>query len=162
MTINTDQIRKIVEEKFIGTDCFLVEVKTGGAKIRITADKPAGITIAECSELSRYLREKINDETLWEHFELEISSPGMEDPLKVLPQYKKRIGREISILTIGGTVRKGILKSAEEDCVALEETIIQREGNKKTRKIIFSEIPFGEIKETKVVFNFNKIRQHSH
>ena len=50
----------------------------------------------------------------FEKHELEVSSPGMEEPLKVLNQYQKRIGREVRVLTTNGIVKNGILKAAKQ------------------------------------------------
>src|SRR4051812_42413447 len=110
-----DKVAQAVEEKISGSDIFLVEVKVSPARISVAIDKPAGITLTECTEVARYLREKLNDTDIFEKHELEVSSPGMEEPLKVLNQYRKRIGREVRVLMANGLVKQGILKLADDE-----------------------------------------------
>src|SRR4051812_33930182 len=103
-----EQVAKAVQQKIAGSDLFLVEVKVSPVRIGVSIDKPAGVTLTECSEITRYLHEAFNDSDLFEKHELEVSSPGMEEPLKVLPQFKKRIGKEVRVLMADGIVKNGI------------------------------------------------------
>ena len=94
-------------------------------------DKPAGITISECIALTRHLHDVLEGSGIFETHELEVSSPGMEEPLKVLKQYEKRIGREVRVLTSNGIVKNGILKAASAEGVELEERIEKKIDKKK-------------------------------
>ena len=53
---------------------------------------PEGVTIEECAKVSRIIESGLDREI--EDFELEVSSPGLNSPFKVLPQYFKNIGKE--------------------------------------------------------------------
>ena len=149
-----DKVAEAVEQKIAGTDIFLVEVKASPAKIIVLIDKPAGITISECTAMTRHLHEVLEGSGIFEKHELEVSSPGMEEPLKVLKQYDKRIGREVRVLTTNGIVKTGILKAASTDGVELEEKIERKIDKKKTVEINNLQIPFNQIKETTVIFSF--------
>jgi ribosome maturation factor RimP len=81
----------------------------------------------------------------------------MEEPLKVLQQYNKRIGKNVNVVTFDGLRHTGVLKAASTDGIELEETIIVKEGKKKEKQIQQITIPFSNIKETRVIFSFNKI-----
>lgn len=81
----------------------------------------------------------------------------MEEPLKVLQQYNKRIGKNVNVVTFDGLRHTGVLKAASTDGIELEETIIVKEGKKKEKQIQHITIPFSNIKETRVIFSFNKI-----
>lgn len=149
-----DQIIKLVEEKISGSDCFLVDVKVSPSKAMVYIDKAAGIKIEDCVEVNRFLMQvpELVDE--WEHHELEVSSPGMDEPLKVLPQYQKRIGREVSVVTFDGLKHVGILEAASEAGIELNETLIKKTNGKKVKSIQAVHLPFDQIKETKIVFVF--------
>src|SRR4051812_1900411 len=99
-----EKIAQAVEQKIAGTDIFLVEVKVSPSKIAVLIDKPQGITITECIEVTRFLHESLESEGIFEKHELEVSSPGMEEPLKVIPQYHRRIGKEVRVLMTDGIV----------------------------------------------------------
>src|SRR3954464_13515628 len=101
-----EQIEGLIESKFEGTDYFLVEVKESPAKIAVFIDHSAGIKLNDCVELTKYIKSEFG-ETL-DTRELEVSSPGMEEPLKVEKQYLKNIGKQISVLLKDGIRKNGI------------------------------------------------------
>ena len=63
-------------------------------------------------------------------YQLEVSSPGMSNPLKVPMQYIKRIGRTLEITTTKGIKHTAILKHADDEKIIIEE-IIELKKNKK-------------------------------
>jgi len=138
-----EQIERLVEEKFEGSDYFLVEVKESPAKIAVFIDHPAGIKIDDCIELTKFLQSQLGE--IVESRELEVSSPGMEEPLKVLKQYQKRIGNEVTVLMKDGIRKNGVLKAVVDDGIEISQ---------KSETV---HIPFDKIKETKIVFSFDKI-----
>ena len=151
------EISKLVEEKIVGTENFLVEVKVSPTKVLITLDHPKGVKIEECVQISRYLQEKYEETQVFVQHELEVGSPGMEEPLLVLQQFQKRIGNEVSVLTFDGIKRTGTLLSADENTLVLNEDTVVKTGNKKEKLKQINNIPFTNIKETRVIFSFDKI-----
>ena len=152
-----EQIAQLVEEKIASTDNFLVEIKTTPGKIAVIIDHPKGVKIEDCVAINRFLHEKLDETNIFDQHELEVGSPGMEEPLKILPQYKKRIGQQVSVLTFDGVKRKGTLLNADEIGIELNEENIVRTNNKKAVIHQLNIIPFTEIKETRVIFSFDKI-----
>lgn len=152
--MNEAQVRQLVEEKIAGTGCFIVEVRVKSGKIVVLLDKPEGITIQECSQVSRFLAEQLEPSGILENHEMEVSSPGMDQPLKVFPQYLRRVGRTVTVLTKTGPEKTGVMTAVETEGIHLEETITRKEKNKKISETVNSFIPFSEIKETKVVISF--------
>ena len=59
-----------------------------------------GITIDQCGEISKLVEASLNREE--EDFEIEVSSPGLSEPFKVINQYRKNIGQEVEIVTEDG------------------------------------------------------------
>ena len=156
MALN-DQIQSLVQEKIAGTENFLVEVKVSPSKVIVLIDHPQGIKIEDCVAVSRFLQEKLDATDVFEKHELEVGSPGMEEPLKVFQQYVKRLGKNVNVTTLDGMRHTGILIAADTNNIQLEETLIVKTGKKKEKQIQNSSIPFTNIKETKVIFSFNKI-----
>ena len=156
MNLN-EQITTLVQEKITGTETFLVDVKVSPSKVIVLIDHPNGVKIEDCVAVSRFLQSSLNETDVFEKHELEVGSPGMEEPLKVLQQYSKRIGKNVNVVTFDGLRHTGILKAASTDGIELEETIIVKEGKKKEKQIQQITIPFSNIKETRVIFSFNKI-----
>lgn len=152
-----DQIATLTNEKIAGSDFFLVEVRVSPSKIIVTIDHPVSVGISDCAGVSRYLQEKLAETDVFEKHELEVGSPGMEEPLKDLRQYHKRMGRKVSVLTFDGIKRTGLLKAADRESILIDEEKTVKSGSKKT--VVHNElrIPFDQIKETRVLFSFDKI-----
>ena len=109
-----DKIENAVNEWIGSTDCFLVDVKIAPSRVAVFIDKPTGVTLDECSSLNKFITNALEPENVWETHELEVSSPGMDQPMKVYQQYLRRIGRDIKVITLDGKEMKGKLKSANE------------------------------------------------
>ncbi len=156
MNIREDIVR-LVEEKIATSENFLVEVKVVPGKIVVTIDHPKGVRIDDCVAINRFLHEKLDETDLFDRYELEVGSPGMEEPLKILPQFKKRIGQTVSVVTFDGLKHTGILVMADEKNLELLEEFKAGSGKKKEVQKKNHIIPFSEIKETRVIFSFDKI-----
>ena len=117
-----------------GMDLYLVDVKIqGGKKVEIYADGDHGITIGQCTEISRFLETHLDDSGLVsENYSLDVSSPGMSNPLRIPRQYKKRIGRILEIVKTDGVALEAQLIAAEDDKIILKE--IEKVVKKKKTK----------------------------
>jgi ribosome maturation factor RimP len=104
------------------------------------------------AEISRAL-EKVLDAELWlgEDYVLEVSSPGMDTPLKVMRQFQRRIGREVEVLMTNGIKYEGKMMSADGQLLKLE---ITKKISKKETIVEIIELPFSDIKNTKMKLNF--------
>jgi len=156
--MQTDSVLSNIEElvnKFLGNEpgYFLVEVKikaTNNIKVFIEGDK--GITIEKCVQFNRQLYKTIESSDLFPpgSFSLEVSSPGVDKPLKLQRQYLKNTGRNIEVLFNDGSVKSGRLLQVSNDDIIVEETV--GKGKKtETRQLV---IPFSNIKTTTVQIEF--------
>lgn len=152
--INKELVENIVNEKLKDTDKFLIEVEiTSTNKISVFIDGDNGIKISDCVEISRYLEKKL--EILGVDFELNVSSSGIENSLKIRRQYLKNIDRKITVKLVDNSQISGKLKQVTD-----ENIIIEIETKKKTKKIKEIEsdnrkiINFNNIKEAKVIISF--------
>ena len=147
-------ITRIVEEKIAGTDIFIVEIKVTPGKIHVFLDKHEGITIGECSGVARHIVNTIEPTGILETHDLDVSSPGLEEPLRVFQQYQRRVGREVSVKTLDGSEKKGELISVTSDNIEVKETVTRKENKKKVTETTVFMVPFDQIKETKLVLTF--------
>ena len=134
-------------------DIFLVSVKikpTNNIKIFLDAD--SGLSIEKCIKINRALY-KIIEEKQWYpdgNFSLEVSSPGVDEPLKLLRQYKKNVGRNVEVALNDETKQEGKLIEVAEESIQLE----QHEGKGKKAVTKNIDIPFSDIKQTKILISF--------
>src|SRR4051812_19460781 len=102
---------------------FLVDVKFPmGRQIEVYIDSDTGVQISECATISRLLEKNLDESGLVpENYILEVSSPGMTNPLKLPRQYKRRIGRVLEVVLNDGTSLEGELVEVNEDKIKLRE-----------------------------------------
>lgn len=154
MEVNASYIKELVEEKLKNTDCFIVDIKVSPTKIEIYIDKAEGISVKNCIEVSRYITSKLENTDVFETHGLEVSSPGLEEPFKVVDQYKKQVGRPLNVKTKDDKEHKGILLDVTESGISLEEcTEIKKNKKREIKECYFN---FNEIKETRIILNIKK------
>ena len=131
--IKKEQIQEIVASATKGTDIFIVHISVGkDNKIYVRVDKQEGITLDECMQINRFIESSLDREK--EDFELEVSSPGLGEPFKVVPQFLKSVGRTISVTDKDGKKYTGLLKHIENEEITLVAE--ERVKDEKTKKKI--------------------------
>jgi ribosome maturation factor RimP len=83
-------------------NAFLVDVvlrhDRGTRLVQVLVDTDRGVTIEECAEISRDLGRMLDAEGIFRSsYHLEVSSPGIDKPLRYLRQYHKNIGRRFKV-----------------------------------------------------------------
>ena len=103
---------------------FLVELKLlPGNNIKVFVDGDQAIAIARLVQYNRGLYKKIEESGLFPNgdFSLEVSSPGLYEPLKLHRQYVKNINRFVEVIKKDGLKTEGKLLSVLENEMVLEE-----------------------------------------
>ena len=132
---------------------FPVEIKMSPANdIKVFLDADDGITIEKCTTINKALYKYIDDAQLFPdgNFSLEVSSPGVDEPLKLHRQYIKNVGRKVEVLLNNGTKTEGILSNVSDDEITIEEKT--GKGNKAITKS--TTILFNQVKHTTVLVTF--------
>ena len=132
---------------------FLVSLlikPTNNIKLLIDGDK--GITIEQCVRFNRRLVPMIDEAGIFPpgEYSLEVSSPGVDEPLKLHRQYVKNIGRTGQALRIDQTTLTGVLKEVTDESITLEYT----EGKGKKAVVHQTNIPFTELHSVTVQIIF--------
>jgi len=145
---------KFKEEEF--EDCYVVDITSGaGSRLDVYIDSDSGMTFTKCRKVSRYLESFIEEENLMgEKYVLNVSSPGIERPLKFARQYKKNIGRKVEVQLLDGEKKTGTLALIEDDTIYIEAKVRVKEGKKKKTMMVTSEIKLDQIKKTIVKVTF--------
>ena len=148
------RVAALVEEKIADRpELFLVEVKMlPNNKLIIHVDGDEGISIQDCVAISRHVGFHLEEENVIEQaYNLEVSSPGVGEPLKLNRQYVKNVGRTLSIKLNGGLKKEGKLLSVTENNLLIEESVKEK-GKKATT--VQTEVSFNDILETSVLISF--------
>lgn len=129
--ITKEQILEIIQNQVEEDGFFIVDVKVrAGNRILVCVDGAQGITIEAIKKISRLIEGSFDREV--EDFELEVSSPGIGQPFKVLQQYIKNRGKQVEVTIAANNVVQGVLEEVEPDCFTVKvEKIEKRDGEKK-------------------------------
>ncbi len=151
MTDVLDKIKLLAGPLLEGTDMFIVNIKnkpTNNIKLYIDAD--SGLSIKKSADVNRKLYKLIEEEAIFPDgdFSLEVSSPGIDEPLTSDRQYKKNVGRKVLVELTDDTEQLGMMKEVHDTHLLLEITV----GKKKEKQLV--EVPFDNIKKTTIQISF--------
>ena len=120
----SDFVLPILEKK--GFELYDVEYVKEGSDyyLRIFIDKEGGITINDCVDVTREMNEILDREDyIKEPFIFEVSSPGLDRPLKKDKDFDRNIGKQVELKTYKPFDNQkeftGILKSHDENSVTI-------------------------------------------
>ncbi len=153
--IDTKKIEAAVESKLLGTDMFLVGVTVSPAnEVEVTVDSDTHVGIDACVELSRAIEAQLDREQ--EDFELTVASAGIGQPLRMLRQYRKLIGKGVEVVLKSGIKIIATLKDADQTSVTLSypERVPVEGTKKKTTVEVTRTYTLDEIKTTKEYLDF--------
>ena len=149
--IDKSKIEKLISEHIAGTGVFLVGVKVSTSnRITVLADTMKGITIDECAELHRYLEKHLDRNV--EDFEMQVSSPGLDMPFRVIEQYQKNEGSMIEVIDLNGEKFTGRLKNVTDGGFELDTEVKTKGKSTETMEISFN---FDQVKSAKAVLTIN-------
>ena len=120
------QIASQIEHDLPGVDVLAVELQTP-SRFRVYIDRPAGVDHALCEQVTDVLRDYLRE------YSVEVSSPGVDRPLRRQEHFEAAVGRRIQ-LRAGGRKLRGEVLSAGEETV----TVAASDGAE-------AEIPYSEI-----------------
>ena len=140
-------LEPIVEE--LGFELVDVEyVKEGGTwYLRAYIDKPGGIAVDDCEAVSRAFSDKLDENDFIEDsYIMEISSPGLDRPLKKEKDFARSMGKLVEVRTYRPIDKQkefcGVLDAYDENSVTINEDGALRTFEKKDIALIRLAIEF--------------------
>lgn len=133
----------------MGIDLVDMEYRSGQGRrvLRIYVDKPTGINLDDCAMVSREIGNLLDvKDLLQHHYVLEVSSPGLNRPLKREKDFLRAIGQKVKVKTAvplkGRRNFSGVLQSFENGTLQLklDDTVVR--------------IPEESVKKANLVFDF--------
>ena len=112
-------VRPVIE----GEGLELVDVtfgREGGRRIlRVTVDREGGVDLDTISELSQKVSRRLDLEGFEPGpYALEVSTPGIERPLRRPQDFRRAVGERVRVKTEEG-VLEGVLRAAEDDAIRI-------------------------------------------
>lgn len=148
------EIRRLAESSLPDQSQFIVDVtlssRKGPKKLLVIVDGDDGVNIDDCATISRRLSEAL-DLAGWigDSYLLEVSTPGVDHPLKFRRQYQKHRGRKLKVVLADRTV-EGVLAEIADDHIVISGAT----GTGKKRSEWSEEIPFSAIEKAFVLVSF--------
>lgn len=133
---------------------FLVEVVASAknlSKITIVIDGDHGVTIDDCGELSRAVSARLDELDFGTNrYVLEVTTPGLDHPLKLRRQFSKNVGRGLKVHRRDKSIVMGKLDRTDEQGIVLKSEM------KEGKKVIETEfaVPFESIEKAFVMISF--------
>lgn len=150
-----ETVQDLLEEGLASRDdLFLIDFKlTSDNRILVTLDGDNGVTLQDCIDISRAIEHNLDREEV--DFALEVASAGAASPLQIPRQYKKNIGRKLSV-SIEGETLEGTLIKADEESLLLQWKAREPKPVGKGKHTVTKErkIPYTAINEAKVILKF--------
>ena len=122
--------------------------KEGGRMVlRVAVDREGGVDLDTIAELSDRLSRRLDLEDFGRgRYELEVSSPGLERPLRDPVQFRRSIGQLVKVKTVepveGSTVHRGELVSADAEAI-----VVAADGGEQR-------VPYANIASARTVFEW--------
>lgn len=142
------------EASLVNPSLFLVDIILSSrqlSKITVVVDGDQGVNIDECTRISRELSARLDELNLEaEHYVLEVTTPGLDQPLRLNRQYRKNIGRGVKVHLKDKRIETGTLVETGELQIVIRQE--WKEGKVIQEKLL--PIPFTEIEKTYVVISF--------
>ena len=143
MEATVEQLIQMTEPLLEGTDMFIVNIKIKPINnIKVFLDADEGLSIQKSVQVNRKLYAAIEAAEMFPDgdFSLEVSSPGVDEPLLSMRQYHKNIGRTVLITPTEGPEVLGVLKTVGEEALELEVKV------PKKKEVIPVTVPINDIK----------------
>ncbi len=149
--MDREKIIQLINDFEAGSGVFLVEAKLTPSKLTVFIDKEDGIGIEECSRLHRWLYQQLDPAGFNDTHEIEVSSPGLDQPLKVFQQFIKGIGKRVHVVLPDGRRMDGKINQADQDGFQLQHESIEKLNVEKKREAL-SRFSYPEVKEVKLEY----------
>lgn len=135
----------------------VVEVERRSSSVKVVVDRPGGVDLEAIAEATRAVSVVLDrhDPFPGHRYTLEVSSPGIERPLRTPGHFVRAVGETVTVRTLhGGEGERrfqGRLKQADEDGFVLEGEGLP-EGGKR--------FAYDEVQRARTVFNFGPAPSH--
>lgn len=141
MNATLERFSSLVEEITDDYGCELVDVESNNGVVRVVIDQPDGLSSQVLVEVTKAVSRMIDaQDPIPGRFTLEVTTPGVERPLKRPGHYIRSVGEDVTVKTapeVEGDRRvKGVLAAADEASITIE-------GEHGSRTLRYGEIVSG-------------------
>jgi ribosome maturation factor RimP len=135
-----ERVREVVEPLLARQSLSVYDVEHSGSSLRITIDAPEGVNLEAIARATRLISVALDEhDPIPSKYTLEVSSPGLERPLRTPNHYAGAIGSKVSVKTnarVDGERRiKGTLVAADDDSITVDDHTLRYDEIEKARTV---------------------------
>jgi ribosome maturation factor RimP len=152
------ELETVVESELDSLGFDLVDLRRQGSRmrpvfeVRIDRRDGAKVTVDDCARVSRALEQRLDANggaLVGDRYELQVSSPGMDRPLKTERDWRRFVGRMASVKSAGVGGRRE-LEIVAVDGSGDDVTVILKEQANEYR------VPLSAIDEARLTFHWDR------
>ena len=145
------RVQELVEPVLASEGLELVEILYAGAQLRVFVDRPGGIDLDTLTEVTTRVSRLLDEhDPVPGRYTLEVSSPGLERPLRTPEHFRRFLGSTVSVKTrpeVGGDRRqRGRLDAADDQGIVITSS---EGGSPAPRRLAY-----GDIEQARTVFEW--------
>jgi ribosome maturation factor RimP len=142
----SDRVRDLVAPICTDLGLDLYDVEHTGGKVRVTVDRPGGVDLEALAIATRLISRELDErDPVPGRYQLEVSSPGLERPLRTPVHFERAVGSTVSVRLHPGAGEErrvaGTLCEADDDGIT-----VQLEDAGTVR------VPYGDIERARTTF----------
>ena len=135
-----ERVRAVVEPPLSEKGFEVVDVERNGPVLKVTVDRPGGIDMEAVTDATRLVNDLLDRHDLvGPKTTLEVSSPGIERPLRTPEHFKRFVGTEVAVKAKPGTEgdrrMTGVLEAADDDGVVVAGRRLAYDDIEKARTV---------------------------
>ncbi len=144
-------VRPVVESAGLELWDVTFGKEEGRMVLRVTVDRDGGIDVDTISEMSERLSRRLDLEDFGRgRYRLEVSSPGLERPLRQPRHFQRSVGEQVKVKTVepvaGSKIHAGALVSADAEAI-----VIATDGGELR-------VPYANVASARTVFEWGSDR----
>lgn len=145
----SERIRDVVLPVLSTRELELYDMEMHSSLLRVIVDRPGGVDLEVLGEATRAISRALDEaDPITHRYTLEVTSPGVERPLRRPEQFLRAVGEEVRVKTTAGVdgARRfqGVLVAADESGITVQEP---DSGVEQT-------LPYGDIAKARTVFEW--------
>ena len=143
-----ERVRNLVEPLLAAQELELVDIEHAGPSLKLTIDRPGGVDLDAISTATKVVSRALDEaDPIAGRYTLEVSSPGLERPLRTPAHYARAVGEKITVKLVPGADDErrlaGTLVSAGDDGFQL----LLDDGTER-------QLPYNRVDKARTVFEW--------
>ncbi len=135
-----ERVRSVVEQPLAQQGFEVVDVERQGSTLRVTVDRPGGVDMEAVTEATRLVNELLDaTDLVGDRMMLEVSSPGIERPLRTPEHFRRFVGTAVAVKLRSGIEGErrlaGVLEDADDEGVVVGGRRVTHADIEKARTV---------------------------